>query len=247
MPKGASGGGQAPRIPLLFIQGFHYLDAPQVQRMGERRTLFYPGRPIRLPILRSMHPLDWLLRVILPALFALVIGAMVVVGVTNEPNSLAVGFAPPQPIVFSHKLHAGDNKIACQYCHAQPTKSRYAGVPSVDVCMNCHRVAKPGTDLIRQLTKFYDEGTALEWKRVHRMPDHVYFDHRPHVNAGIDCAVCHGDLQTVEITAQLKPLRMGDCLACHRDPANYIKNPGLRALLKRPDIVGPEHCAACHR
>ena len=193
-----------------------------------------------------MHRLDWLLRLILPVTAGTAVIAMAIVAWTTEPNRFEKGFAPEQPLTFSHKLHAGDNKIACQYCHIGVTDSRFATIPSVESCMNCHRQAKPGTDLIKELTRIYEEGEALKWKRVHRLPDHVYFDHRPHVNANIDCAVCHGDMTKKVFPEQVMSVRMGSCLNCHRDPHAQIPQESLRMNLD-PKLLGGEHCNACHR
>ena len=193
-----------------------------------------------------MHPLDRLLRTVLPAGAAAVVAAVLIVGWTTDPNRLEAGFAPEQPITFSHKVHAGDNKIDCQYCHTGVEDSRYATIPSVETCMNCHRVTKPGTDLIRELTRIYEEGEALRWKRVHRLPDHVYFDHRPHVAANIDCTVCHGDVASMEVIEQDMSMRMGNCLDCHRGAHDYIRNPEYREKVAS-DLVGAENCNACHR
>jgi hypothetical protein len=193
-----------------------------------------------------MDPLDWLLRLALPVTMAAVFGAALVVGWTTEPNKLVIGFAPKQPIAFSHKVHAGDNKIPCEYCHTSPTRSPVAGIPAVETCMNCHRVAKPGTDAIRELTAVYEQGQALKWKRVHRLPDYVYFDHRPHVNAGLDCAVCHGAVSEMEVLGQRMSMRMGNCLSCHRSVQDYIAAPAYKAPLD-PALKGPDNCFACHR
>jgi hypothetical protein len=193
-----------------------------------------------------MHPLDSLLRVILPAAALAVLTTVAVVGWTTEPNRIEVGFAPQQPLPFSHKLHAGDNKIDCRYCHTGPGDSRLASLPTVETCMNCHRVTKPGTDLIRQLSGIYADGQALKWKRVYSLPDYVYFDHRPHVNAGMECAVCHGEVAKMEVMRQEMPLRMGNCLNCHRGVHDYITNPAYKADLD-PKLKGAENCDACHR
>ncbi|MDC0357933.1 cytochrome c family protein [Oligoflexia bacterium] len=193
-----------------------------------------------------MHPLDWLLRKVLPLGLAAVAATLLLVGWTTEPNRLEVGFAPKQPIPFSHKVHAGTNKIQCLYCHSGATKSRYAGYPPVESCFNCHRAAKAGTDTIRELARIFENGTALEWKRVHRLPDHVYFDHRPHVNNGIDCTACHGDVKNMELLEQNMSMRMGNCLNCHRDVHGYIDD-AEQLLGLAPDLVGAENCNACHR
>lgn len=193
-----------------------------------------------------MHPLDLLLRVIAPVTGIAVIASALLVGWSTEPNKLEQGFAPVEPLGFSHKVHAGDNHIDCRYCHIGAEKTRYAGIPSVETCMNCHRVTKPGTDLVRELTRTYEEGLAFKWKRVHRLPDHVYFDHRPHVNAGLDCAVCHGEVSQMESIEQSMSMRMGNCLDCHRDVHGYVTDPRYR-LPADNLLIGAEHCSACHR
>jgi cytochrome c2 len=142
------------------------------------------------------------------------------------------GYKPEQPIKFSHKLHAGDNEIACQYCHNSVEKSRHAGIPTVNICMNCHKgistgpvykekeIAKiyeaAGFDL---KTATYDDSkqNPLKWIKVHNLPDHVYFNHSQHVVVGkIDCATCHGDVKAMTVAEQKAPLTMKWCIECHR-------------------------------
>lgn len=127
------------------------------------------------------------------------------------------GYAPVQPIPFSHKLHAGDNKIPCQYCHVQVDKSKHATVPAMNVCMNCHKVVR-ATDspLIRQLTEAYKAGKPIEWVKVHDLPDFVNFNHKRHIKKGFDCAVCHGDVASMAKITQVQTLQMGFCMDCHK-------------------------------
>ena len=106
--------------------------------------------------------------------------------------------------------------------------------------MNCHKVTKMDSPAIVRLTEIYKSGKPLEWKRVHNLPDHVYFDHRPHVNGGIACQTCHGEIQTEERVYQRMSMRMGNCLGCHRD-AHAALPPGSTLT------NGPENCNACHR
>ncbi|MDI1356290.1 MAG: cytochrome c3 family protein [bacterium] len=143
-----------------------------------------------------------------------------------------VGYKPEQPIKFSHKVHAGDNEIACQYCHNSVEKSRHAGIPTVNVCMNCHKgittgpqyqgveigkiYAAAGFDV---KTGTYDNSkqNPLRWIKVHNLPDHVYFNHSQHVVVGqVACATCHGDLKTMTVAEQKAPLTMKWCIECHR-------------------------------
>jgi hypothetical protein len=187
-----------------------------------------------------MHSLDRLFRFVMPPGAAAVLGTVIGVGWFTQPDRYAQGYAPEQPIAFSHELHAGTLKIPCAYCHSGASRSRVAGVPSVETCMGCHKVTKTDSPSIKTLTSIYDSGKAIEWKRIHTLPDHVYFDHRPHVTAGIACQTCHGEVQTMKVVSREMSMRMGNCLACHRDPHEAL--PQTSAIRR-----GPEHCAACHR
>lgn len=126
------------------------------------------------------------------------------------------GYAPDQPIPFSHKLHAGDYKMDCLYCHNGAEKGKHATIPSMNVCMGCHSVVAVDSTNIKNLTKIYNEGKAVEWVRIHRLPDHVYFSHEWHMNAGLTCQDCHGPVETMAVVEQFSRLEMGDCIACHR-------------------------------
>jgi hypothetical protein len=135
---------------------------------------------------------------------------------------------------------AGTLQIQCLYCHSGAPRSRVAGVPAVETCMNCHRVTKVDSPDIVRLTEIYRTGQPLVWQRVHNLPDHVFFDHRPHVNAGIACQTCHGEVQTMDVVSQRMSMRMSNCLGCHRDPHAAVPagSPIQRAS---------ENCGACHR
>ena len=142
------------------------------------------------------------------------------------------GYKPEQPIKFSHKLHAGDNEIACQYCHSSVEKSRHAGIPSVNICMNCHKGIQKGPQYgEKEIAKIYESagfdpktGTydnskqnPLKWIKVHNLPDHVYFNHSQHVVVGkVECATCHGNLKEMTVAEQKAPLTMKWCIECHR-------------------------------
>lgn len=152
------------------------------------------------------------------------------------------GYAPVQPIHYSHKIHAGDNQIDCNYCHSSARKSKTSGIPSLNVCMNCHKnIAEYNgeEDLANGYTKeFYtkeikklyqavgwDEENQsytgitepVKWTRIHNLPDFAYFNHSQHVTvAGIECQKCHGPIQEMEIVEQFAPLTMGWCIDCHR-------------------------------
>lgn len=183
-----------------------------------------------------LHYSKFILPVAAVAILATVLG----VGWYTQPDRLVRGYQPQQPIPYSHQLHPGTLRIPCQYCHSGAAKSRVAGIPSVEKCMNCHKVTKTGSEPIKILTKLYTSGTPLQWRRIHTLPDHVYFDHRPHVNSGILCQTCHGEVQKMNVVYQNMSMRMSNCLGCHRDPKNAL--PAGSAITK-----GPENCYACHR
>ena len=177
---------------------------------------------------------------ILPIGFVAVLATVLSIGWFTQPDRLARGFQPTQPIPFSHQLHPGTLRIPCLYCHSGALKSRQAGVPTVEKCMNCHKVTKTDIPDIKRLAAVYASSKPLEWKRIHSLPDHVYFDHRPHVNAGILCQTCHGEVQTMNVVYQNMSMRMSNCLGCHRAPKDAV--PADSKILK-----GAEHCYACHR
>jgi len=190
----------------------------------------------------QQHRSDFLAtsRFIVPITAVALLLTVVGVGWVTQPDRYARGYAPEQPIPYSHRLHAGILKIPCLYCHSGALKSRQAGIPSVEKCMNCHKVTKTDSPSIKQLTALYETGAPLKWERVHALPDHAYFDHRPHVTAGILCQTCHGEVQTMDVVYQNMSLRMGNCLGCHRDPGNALP---ADSTIRR----APEHCNVCHR
>jgi hypothetical protein len=177
---------------------------------------------------------------ILPLGFLVILAAVLGVGWYTQPDRFVRGYQPEQPIPYSHQLHAGVLRMPCLYCHSEALRSRLAGIPEVEKCMNCHKVTKVDSPYIKRLTAIYESGEPLQWKRIHWLPDHVYFDHRPHVNAGILCQTCHGEVQTMQVVYQHMSMRMSNCLGCHRSPQDAL--PADSKILK-----GPEHCYACHR
>ncbi len=146
------------------------------------------------------------------------------------------GYAPPQPIPFSHKQHAGDLKLDCRFCHFNAERGKHAGVPPMSVCMNCHDVIASDKPNIRALAdiaatgSYADadgslrEGGVVHWNRVHKLPDHVYFDHSAHVTANVACQTCHGPVQEMVVMRQFATMNMNWCLDCHRK-SNYVGGP----------------------
>ena len=186
------------------------------------------------------HTLDHLTRFWLPIGAGTVAATVVIVGWNTQSDRFARGYAPDQPIPFSHRLHAGALKVPCEYCHSGVRRSRQAGVPPVDTCMNCHKVTKTDQPAIQRLASLQSQGEPLVWRRIHTLPDHVFFDHRPHVAAGIACQTCHGEVQTMEVVSQQMSMRMANCLGCHRDPTPAL--PPTSTIQR-----APENCNTCHR
>jgi hypothetical protein len=184
--------------------------------------------------------LDYTLKIRVPILLFVAIASFTATYYLSRAERDGIGYAPAQPIAFSHKLHAGTMGIDCKYCHSAVTTSAHASIPAVSTCMNCHSVARKNRPEIIKLTKFYEEGTAIPWKRVHGVPDYAYFNHSRHVNKGIGCAECHGKVEQMEVVQQVAEFTMGACLDCHRNaPARLAQVKGIAR--------GPEYCNACHR
>ncbi|MBN3035981.1 MAG: c-type cytochrome [Bacteroidales bacterium] len=175
------------------------------------------------------------------------------------------GYSPDQPVWFSHKVHAGQNKIDCLYCHHAATESKSAGIPDTRLCMNCHNVVRKGTvtgetEIARVISSWETE-KPIEWIRAHNLPDHVFFSHAQHVNAGkLECRECHGPVENMDRIMQVKNLGMGWCIHCHRQTevqfdsnSFYRKYTGLQQSLKEGRIsrvtaedIGANNCQMCH-
>lgn len=128
------------------------------------------------------------------------------------------GYAPEQPIAFSHQVHAGLNQVPCRYCHVSPGEGKHSSVPSVNVCMNCHSQVKTQAPEVQKIHKAWKSGEPIKWVKVHDLPDHVQFNHQPHVNFGFDCSECHGQVNAMDIVATQNQFNMGWCVNCHRQP-----------------------------
>ncbi len=155
------------------------------------------------------------------------------------------GYEPQQPIEYSHKLHAGQLEISCLYCHHGAEKSATAGVPSVNVCMNCHRVIQKVSPELQKLNDIWATHNTktpktIEWIRVHRLPDFVYFNHQAHVQNNISCQECHGPVEEMDRIRQASDLSMGFCLNCHRHEGKPAPSHWKRA-------EGPQDCSSCHQ
>lgn len=181
----------------------------------------------------------------------------------GSPQYTDVGYRPDQPILFSHKLHAGDLGIDCRYCHFQVEVSPVANIPPLSVCMNCHQVVKKDSPNLTALFSAYKEESSIEWVRVHRLPDFVRFDHSLHLRAGVSCFSCHGEIPRMEKVTQAQPLSMSWCLSCHHQPEQNLRPreeitnfywqhpPNNLFLLPNPNREGkvkpPVDCSSCHQ
>jgi hypothetical protein len=168
-----------------------------------------------------------------------------------------------QPVQFDHRHHVQDDLIDCRYCHSSVEKAASAGIPSTELCLNCHSQIWNKSPLLDVVRASWFAGKPIEWTRVHQLPDFVYFNHAIHVNKGVGCVECHGRVDRMAAVEQVQPLTMGWCLDCHRDP-----NPRLRPreeitnmawtpdgdpvalgkeLAKKYDVEPRTSCYACHR
>ncbi|HRK54706.1 MAG TPA: c-type cytochrome [Cyclobacteriaceae bacterium] len=169
------------------------------------------------------------------------------------------GYAPKQPIAFSHKVHAGEYEIDCQYCHTGAIKGRSANIPSPNICMNCHTQIRSGTNTgeteIAKIVSAIETNRPIEWVRVHNLPDLAYFNHSQHVNVGgIECQTCHGPIEEMDVVKQYSLLTMGWCIDCHRTTdLNTKGNEYYDNLLElhnnnamKVEDIGGLECAKCH-
>lgn len=168
------------------------------------------------------------------------------------------GYAPKQPIAFSHKLHAGEMKINCAYCHTGVYKGKQSGIPSANICMNCHNAIKRESPEIQKIYTAIETNKPIEWVRVHNLPDLAYFNHAQHTNVGgLECKNCHGEIEKMEVVQQRSTLTMGWCIDCHRKTEVNGKDNGYytklmeahkavsKGAMKVKDNGGLE-CAKCH-
>jgi hypothetical protein len=150
-----------------------------------------------------------------PTLFALGAG----------PSALAIGYSPTQPVPYSHALHAGNLGMDCRYCHTTVEKTAFASIPPTQTCMNCHTGIRPNSKALQPVRDSWASGKPVEWVKVHNLAQYVYFNHSAHVNHGVGCIECHGRIDRMDVVTQVKPLSMGWCLECHRDPGPHLRPP----------------------
>jgi menaquinone reductase, multiheme cytochrome c subunit len=192
----------------------------------------------------------------------------------GNPRTTDVGYAPTQPIPFSHAIHAGKLKMDCRYCHTSVEKAAFAAIPPTKTCVNCHsgQAANGSTKYtaihstspkLEPVRTSFSSGKSVPWVKVHDLPDYAYFNHSAHVTRGVSCVSCHGRIDKMEVVRQQEPLSMGWCLECHRAPEKHLRPPEFVTKL---DWVAPEDpvvygaklrkeyninpstdCSTCHR
>lgn len=202
------------------------------------------------------------------ALVGLILTALSVVGFTYYyamPSYTRVGYAPTQPVAFSHKIHAGQLGMDCRYCHTHVEESPHSNVPTSQVCQSCHTQIKANSPLLAEVRQSWATGEAIEWERIHKVPEYVYFNHSIHVKRGVSCVSCHGKINEMTVVYHDQPLSMGWCLECHRNPENHLRPVGEvynldwvpptgetqqnigKELAELARINAPQHCGGCHR
>lgn len=178
-----------------------------------------------------------------------------------SPEFTDVGYAPKQPVPYSHQIHVQKLGLDCQYCHTSVWVSKQANVPPTQTCMNCHSQIKTDSEKLAPIRESWETGEAVEWVRVHNLADYAYFNHAAHVNVGVGCESCHGRIDQMEVVYQAEPLSMSWCMDCHRNPEQYLRpieevtTMGYKAenqfllgaeLVKKNNVSPPQYCQGCH-
>ena len=200
---------------------------------------------------------------IVAAVLALSAFALVGGSLQRSPYLTEVGVPRVQPIPFSHKHHVAGLGIDCRYCHTSVEDAAFAGMPSTQTCMNCHRQIWSTSPMLEPVRESFRSDRSLTWIRVHDLPDFVYFDHSIHVRKGVGCATCHGRVDQMPLMWRTQTLHMEWCLDCHRHPERYVrprdevfamdwKAPGDQAalgtmLVHDYGIASMTSCSVCHR
>ena len=175
------------------------------------------------------------------------------------PKYTRVGYQPIQPVPFSHKVHVEQLGVDCRYCHNGVDKSWFSNIPAASTCMNCHSQVLKDDPRLQLVRDSYQSGQTIPWVQIHKVPDYVYFNHSVHVNRGVSCVHCHGQVNQMDEVYHAKPLSMGFCLDCHRKPEDYIRPVDLvtqldwkgqvngKQLVHDWNVKPGESCSVCHR
>ncbi|WP_100614105.1 cytochrome c3 family protein [Confluentibacter citreus] len=232
-------------ILFILLAAGLYVVNKTLRRFAAAQNIELPEETKRTPLWKAFVKNQFLMLVV--AIFFLLTSAFFVYGYFMQIG-IDQGYQPVQPIHFSHKIHAGDNGIDCKYCHSSARVSKHSGIPSLNVCMNCHKsIYEYNGETSPEYSKeFYDgeikklyaaagwddaaqsytgNSQPVKWVRIHNLPDFVYFNHSQHVTvAGLECQTCHGPIQEMEIVEQFSPLTMGWCIDCHRTTNVNVKD-----------------------
>ena len=231
-------------LVFLMLLAILFLVNNTLRKFAETQGVELPVREQRKPIWKAFAENQFL--VLVTVIFLMLGGAYFAYGWMMQVG-VDQGYEPIQPIHYSHKIHAGDNQIECKYCHSSARTSKTSGIPSLNVCMNCHKSISEVADASSEFTSVTDEYTKefydkeiqklyaavgwdpatqsytgqtqpVEWVRIHNLPDFAYFNHSQHVNVGgVQCQTCHGPIEEMEVVYQHAPLTMGWCINCHRE------------------------------
>ncbi|MEZ4436681.1 MAG: cytochrome c3 family protein [bacterium] len=180
---------------------------------------------------------------------------------TRSSWATGVDLVPAQPVPFSHAHHVGGIGLDCRLCHTHAERGPVAGLPSVDVCMTCHREVWADADLLEPVRAAWRDGREVAWQRVHDLADYAYFHHGIHLAKGVGCEECHGRVDRMPLMQQGAPLTMEWCLDCHRDPAPRLRPPAdvwqmgwtppagfdHAALAAELGVRSETDCTVCHR
>ena len=155
--------------------------------------------------------------------FLIGLATLAVLAAARSPFMTRQNITREQPVQFSHKHHVGDDGIDCRYCHTGVETSAFAGIPPTKTCMNCHSVLFNSAGYLDPVRESYRTDRSIEWVKVHRLADFVYFNHSIHVNKGVGCSTCHGRVDDMPLIFQANTLLMEWCLDCHRNPKPYLR------------------------
>lgn len=217
----------------------------------------FPRKANSLPALSLMGALGGGVLVVLLAWYYL------------SPEFYEVGYAPEQPVPYSHAFHAGQLGMDCRYCHNHVEQSPHANIPSTQTCMNCHGQIQTQSAALLPVRESWATGEPIEWVQVTHLADYAQFSHAAHVNVGVGCETCHGRVDQMEVVYLAEPMSMGWCLECHRAPEEYLRAPDLVttmgydeatregaareerletniARIEQEGIMPPQNCSACH-
>ena len=219
-------------------------------RPSSRAQVFSPGQALAVRIAMLV--------------LLLAVAGLIAAGEWRERSYQALRQPVAQPIPFSHKHHVGDDGIDCRYCHTQVETSRNAGLPGSSICLTCHSQLYTDAAVLQPLRESARTGQPIAWRRVHTLPDFVFFDHSVHVAKGVACVECHGRVDQMPLTWRAQPLQMQWCLGCHRKPEPHLR-PREQVFEMRASTLSPAQskalaqsvklestrrltdCSTCHR